>query len=43
MVHEQQLAKGETSVRLDGLSAGVYFWVLKGADVDNRGKLLICN
>lgn len=43
MVHEQQLAKGETSVRLDGLSAGVYFWVLKGADVDNRGKLLMCN
>jgi len=41
LVHSRQLAKGESSLSLDSLPAGVYLWALRSADSAGRGKLLI--
>ncbi len=41
VIRKFPLTKGESSLRLDGLPAGVYLWTLGGANTANRGKLLI--
>ncbi len=41
VVRKIPLDRGASSLRLDGLPAGVYLWALGGANTANRGKLLI--
>lgn len=41
LVHQKNLAKGEDSIRLEGLSGGIYLYSVEAGGTRHRGKLLI--